>query len=122
MEINGLEKKEGFPKKYRLTGDKEISEIVRNGRTVGAKYFCLKYLPAEHKKIAVRVGRKVGRPVVRNKIRRWVREIFRKNKEKFPDAHIVVLVNENAICATFWDFHEEFLKALQKIKNEMAKV
>ena len=35
MEINGLEKKEGFPKKYRLTGDKEISEIVRNGKTVG---------------------------------------------------------------------------------------
>lgn len=45
-----------------------------------------------HARLGVTVSRKVGGSVVRNRIKRYLREIFRHNREWFPAAHDVVLI------------------------------
>lgn len=43
------------------------------------------------KRIVVNVSSKVGKAVVRNRIKRIYREIFRKNKEIFPESYDIII-------------------------------
>jgi len=43
------------------------------------------------KRIVVNVSGKVGKAVVRNRIKRIYRELFRKNKEIFPESYDIII-------------------------------
>jgi ribonuclease P protein component len=43
------------------------------------------------RRIVVNVSGKVGKAVVRNRIKRIYRELFRKNKEIFPESYDIII-------------------------------
>ncbi len=43
------------------------------------------------KRIVINVSSKVGKAVVRNRIKRIYKEIFRKNKEIFPESYDIII-------------------------------
>lgn len=43
------------------------------------------------RRLVVNVSGKVGKAVVRNRIKRVYREIFRKNKEIFPESYDIII-------------------------------
>ena len=59
---------------------------------------------AEWTRIGITVSRKVGKAVYRNQLKRWIREIFRRNKANFPrKADIVFILKSLPESITYAD-------------------
>jgi ribonuclease P protein component len=78
-----------------LKNKNDITQILRNGirfENDSLRIIVLKRTEESNFKVAFLVSKKLGkRAVVRNRIKRWMREIFRCNKAKFPESHHIVL-------------------------------
>ncbi len=45
-----------------------------------------------YSRLGLSVSRKVGNAVKRNRVKRLIRELFRKNKDKFPKGYDIVFI------------------------------
>ncbi|MGQ9618001.1 MAG: ribonuclease P protein component [Candidatus Aminicenantia bacterium] len=81
-------------KKRKRFKKKEILEILRKGKRVRSENIVVVGLPNEKGfiRLVINVSGKIGKAVVRNKIKRIYREIFRKNKEKFPKSYDIIII------------------------------
>jgi ribonuclease P protein component len=85
---------QGFPRSERLTRRSDYLRVYETGRKrVGRAFICYTARQAgQSRKVGFAVSRKVGSAVVRNRVKRYLREIYRQNKESLPaDAHVVVV-------------------------------
>ena len=69
---------EGFPRRYRLGGNRNYRFVYRRGKSVPSRNLVLVHLKGRELKIGFSVSGKVGNAVTRNRIRRWLREDVRK--------------------------------------------
>ena len=69
---------EGFPRRYRLGGNRNYRFVYRRGKSVPSRNIVLVHLKGRELKIGFSVSGKVGNAVTRNRIRRWLREDVRK--------------------------------------------
>ena len=69
---------EGFPRRYRLGGNKNYRFVYRRGKSVPTRSLILVHMKGRDLKIGFSVSGKVGNAVTRNRIRRWLREDVRK--------------------------------------------
>jgi len=78
-----------------LKNKNDITQILRNGTRFendSLRIIVLKRTEESNFKVAFLVSKKLGRrAVLRNQIKRWMREIFRCNKAKFPNFHHIIL-------------------------------
>ncbi len=96
----------------RIKKKKEISEIIKWGKRHNCYGFKIIYRENDEiiDRVAILVSRKIGNAVKRNKIKRFFREIFRKNKSEFPPYFDILiqpqsgieLTNEMAKCYNKW--------------------
>jgi ribonuclease P protein component len=86
-------KKEGFPKEIRIKKRSELEEIFKKGKKNIGKNLILYRLDSNEKpqKFGVIVNRDVKGAVKRNRIKRILREIIRKNKDKFKENERVLI-------------------------------
>ena len=107
-----------FPKFYRLRKSHEIKSLFSQGKRVESKTFVLYYkknnLP--YPRIAIVTSRKVGKAVFRNKLRRYVREIFRQNKDIFDKRDHVVIIKKNLKSVNYNDLDIEIKKVLNDVR------
>lgn len=68
---------EGFPRRYRLGGNKNYRFVYRRGKSVPSRSLILVHMKGRDLKIGFSVSGKVGNAVTRNRIRRWMREDVR---------------------------------------------
>ena len=63
-------------------------------------------------KVAFLVKKKLGRKaVLRNKVKRWLREIYRNNKHRFPENHSIVFLPAKPYKGLdFQNLYEDFIK------------
>jgi ribonuclease P protein component len=66
--------------------------VQRDGRRVHTQSFVIMVLPALTQRMGITITRRVAGAVGRNRVKRLVREVFRRNRELFPDACDFVLV------------------------------
>jgi len=74
-----------LPQENRLKNKKEIEKVLRKGKKFKKDLIILKILPNPHNKLrfAFLVSRKVSKKAtIRNRVKRVLREIVRKRKEK----------------------------------------
>ena len=69
---------EGFPRRYRLGGNRNYRFVYRRGKSVPSRNIVLVHLKGRELKIGFSVSGKVGNAVTRNRIRRWLHEDVRK--------------------------------------------
>lgn len=71
------------------------------------------------RRLVVNVSGKIGKAVVRNRIKRVYREIFRRNKEFFPESYDIIIYPLKDVSALPQkDLLDEVLKIFSKFKNE----
>jgi ribonuclease P protein component len=107
-----------FSKKYRLTKEKEIANIARQGRKLLGNilkiYIMKNNLP--YPRLAVSVSKKVGGAVKRNRCKRLIREAFRLNKDKIGNLDVVAI----PLCVydglKMVDIENEFLSLIKEIR------
>ena len=85
---------ESFSKSDRLLTRAEFIRVQNRGRKVHTKSLLLLVLPNSRGKtrLGVAVSKKLGKSVLRNRFKRLVREVFRRNRELFPEEMDVVVV------------------------------
>jgi len=97
-----------------LRGKEKFNRIFEFGNKISGHNVSIIYLQADSRKIGFVVTKKVKQAFVRNRYKRLLREIYRLNKEKFPEkAHIILFArgkNDN-----FLVLQKEILQLLNNI-------
>ena len=102
-----------FPRESRLRKSAEFGRIRREGRSFPGRFLLLNFLvnPIADgasgagvegaTRLGVITSRKVGGAVVRNRIRRYVREVFRRDRPLLRGGWLVVVARKGAGDADF---------------------
>jgi ribonuclease P protein component len=100
-----------FRKHERIRHRTEFKRVYEQGKKIRSASFVL-YLLHNHQQHHCRLGitasKKLGNAVLRNRCKRLVRELFRRNKEKFPPgSDVIVVVTRNMIGKHYVELEEE---------------
>lgn len=88
-------KREGLSKKELLCLNKDFTRVLKEGQKLWIeKYLLIIYCPNQlsFRRLGLIVSSKVGKAVERNKVKRILRELFRKNKDIFPENTDIVMI------------------------------
>jgi ribonuclease P protein component len=104
-------RKQGFPKAIRIKKKPEFDQIIRQGKkTVGINLVLYRLNSKEkEQKFGIKVSRNIKGAVKRNKIKRVLREIIRKNKERFKEnERVLLLYRSRTVNMNYQDLLLEF--------------
>ncbi len=91
---------EGFPKSIRVKKESEFRQIIEKGikkKGENLIVFRLQEAGIEGQRFGIKIGRGIKKAVLRNKIKRVIREVLRKSKDKFDkNEGVVVLCKSTA--------------------------
>lgn len=105
---------ETLPPSHRLRHRSEFKTVQERGRRYAVGALVLLVMPNSlgHRRLGVTVSSKVGNSVVRSKIKRWFREIFRKQRALLPPEVDVVLIARGAAAeSSLQGLTQDFEKA-----------
>ncbi len=98
-------KKEGLSKLERLHFNKDFERVLKEGKKIWVdRYFLIVYKSnnLNYRRLGLIVSRKIGKAVKRNRVKRLLREIFRKNKELFPEgSDIIIIPHPNVVTLNY---------------------
>lgn len=106
----------------RIRRKKDFLLLYKKGSRYRGKYFTLIYHPREFSfsRIGVVAGKKIGNAVQRNKIKRWIRTIFRTNKDLLKISFDLVFIMKKEIHeAGFSNLKQEYINSLKSICREV---
>ena len=63
-----------------------------SGKVFKTKLLVFNFATSERSRLGVIVTKKVGNSVVRNRVKRWIREVFRLEREALPRPLNVVII------------------------------
>lgn len=118
---------EALPKSRRLAKRPEFVRVYENGRKHFSRYAVLFFAgnDLQNSRIGITVTKKVGKANIRNRLKRWTREVYRRQREPLGlDARpldIVVNVKPAAVESTFQDFSRDLTKALERVASDAAR-
>src|SRR2546428_1232067 len=118
---------EGLPRERRLAKRREFLRVYETGRKLFSRYcvvfFAVNALP--YSRIGITTTKKIGKANVRNRLKRWTREVYRR--ERLPlgldqnSLDFVVNVKPNAAEATFLDYSSDLQRILQRVATERSR-
>ncbi|MDN5338329.1 MAG: ribonuclease protein component [Thermotogaceae bacterium] len=116
-----MKKDESFPKKHRLRFKKDFARLRMLGNSVSNDYLVLVYIQNNlgYCRIATVIKRNFGKAFLRNRLKRFVREIFRKNKAYFNDDYDLLIIPRRRLAdifkeIKFYEFEKYFVELLRK--------
>jgi len=117
---------EALPKEKRLAKRAEFLRVYETGRKHFARY-CVVFFAGNdlpQSRLGVTATKKLGKANVRNRLKRWTREVYRRERgplqldERAFD--IVVNVKPNAAKAVFADYSSDLARTLRRVASERA--
>ena len=112
---------EALPKKKRLAKRREFLHVYESGSKLFSRY-CVLFFAANdlsYSRVGVTATKKLGKANVRNRLKRWTREIYRRQRQPLgldeSALDLVINVKPNAAAADFRDFSSDLERALRKI-------
>lgn len=118
---------EALPKQRRLTKRPQFVRVYETGRKQFSRYAVLFFAGNElqNSRIGITVTKKVGKANIRNRVKRWTREVYRRQREPLGlDAQaldIVVNVKPGASQTTFQEFERDLARVLERIVTDAAR-
>ena len=118
---------EALPKERRLAKRREFVRIYDTGQKHFSRYTVLFFAAngLTHSRIGITATKKLGKANVRNRLKRWTREVYRRQREPLGiDARmldIVVNVKTNAAAASFEDYSRDLTRALERLAGDPAR-
>lgn len=118
---------EALPKQYRLAKRREFVQVYETGRKQFSRYAVLFFVAngLSHSRIGITATKKSGKANVRNRLKRWTREVYRRQREPLGlDAQsldIVINVKPNAADTSFQDYSRELARALERVVSQARR-
>ena len=109
---------ESLAPRERIRKKKEFSYLYKKGYRYKSKYFNLIGLSnaLTYSRVGVVASRKVGNAVTRNRAKRWMRELFRRNKDLFDGPVDLLIVATAAMRDASWaELREAYIRAAGEI-------
>lgn len=117
-------KKEGLPKKERLRKNKEFQAVFREGKKLWINSILLIiYKPnsLNYRRLGIVVSKKIKKATQRNKVKRWIRELFRRNKDWFPEnCDIIIIPHPNLLNLEYKKLMEIAREKLLSLREEIS--
>jgi len=86
--------KYSLSKKEIIKGKKSFEKVLTNGKRFTKGYLKIFVCSGGERKVGFAISSKVRKAVVRNRIKRWLREIYRKEKHILKyDVEIIMLID-----------------------------
>jgi len=118
---SGQPRSEALPKEKRLAKRREFLRVYETGRKLFSRY-CVVFFAANERsfsRVGVTVTKKLGKANVRNRLKRWTREIYRRQRAPLEldrsALDLVINVKPNAAAAEFRDYSSDLERVLAKI-------
>jgi len=102
----------------RIRKKKDFLFLYKKGKRFRGRYFTLIYLSNElsFSRMGVVVSKKTGNSVQRNKAKRWIRNLFRSNKEFFSNPMDIIIIIKKEIQEASWlNLQEDYINAVKSI-------
>ncbi|MCD6516611.1 MAG: ribonuclease P protein component [Candidatus Aminicenantes bacterium] len=115
--------KESISPKERIRKKREFSLIYKKGNRYRGKYFIIIYLPngGSQSRLAVVAGKKIGNAVKRNKAKRWIKALYRRNKNLLEDStDLIFIAKENIFKAPWKNLQKDYAKAIEHINQKQS--
>jgi ribonuclease P protein component len=115
---------EALPKGKRLAKRREFLRVYETGRKVVSRYVVLFFAANELplSRIGITATKKIGKANIRNRLKRWTREVYRRQREPLGidqrSVDVVVNVKPNAADASFADYSRDLGRALQRVVSD----
>jgi ribonuclease P protein component len=113
---------ETYPRSERLRRRHDFLRVQREGARVHTPHYVVVVLPRpegdEVGRLGITVTKKVAIAVGRNRVKRVVREVYRKNRDLFPEGCDIVVMAKSG--APEVGYHEA-LAELAKVSGPMAR-
>jgi ribonuclease P protein component len=110
-------KKEGFPKSLRVKKDSEFQQIINEGTKKKGDHLIIFHLVSGAKagqKFGIKIGKGIKKATERNRVKRMIKEVLRKNKDRFDENEsVVVLVKSAAEEIDLHKLKEELVSLIQ---------
>ena len=107
-------------KKYRLTKDKDIQNVLKKGKLFFSPFFNLKILPnnLQNPRFCIVISTKISKKaVVRNKVKRQLRDIIHRNLSNISQNYDFVILAKPAVTITeFKELEKALTYLLEKAK------
>lgn len=105
-----------YKKNERILKSPEYRFILTNGIKYRGLYLLVLYVTGSSRKIGFIVSKKVSKKaVVRNRIKRYLREIYRTNKNIIPcDKNIIVIAMPKSSKVSYEEIKNDFISACEK--------
>jgi ribonuclease P protein component len=115
---------EALPREKRLARRREFLRVYETGRKVFSRYTVLFFAANDlaRSRIGITATKKLGKANVRNRLKRWTREVYRRQREPLAlDARrldIVVNIKPVAADASFADYRDDMTRILRRVATE----
>jgi len=113
---------ETYPRSERLRRRQDFLRVQREGARVHTPHYVVVVLPRpegdEVGRLGITVTKKVAIAVGRNRVKRVVREVYRKNRDLFPEGCDIVVMAKSG--APEVGYHEA-LAELARVSGPMAR-
>lgn len=117
---------EALPKEKRLAKRREFLRVYESGQKVFSRYAVLFFAPngLAHSRIGITATKKLGKAHDRNRVKRWTREVYRRQREPLAidsrSLDLVVNVKPNAKEASFEDFSRDLARSIGRVVSQAA--
>jgi len=118
---------EALPKEKRLVKRREFLRVYEAGRKLFSRYSVLFFAANElpYSRIGITATKKSGKANVRNRLKRWTREVYRRQRGPLDldsrSLDVVVNVKPTAAQASWPDFSVDLQRALQRLGSENGR-
>ena len=118
---------QALPKQRRLTKRREFLRVYDMGRKLFSRYCVLFFAANElrYSRIGITATKKIGKANVRNRLKRWTREIYRRERASLAldgnPVDVVVNVKPNAAAVNFREYHDDLRRILEKLREESGR-
>ena len=115
-----LARSQRLEKRERIASRRDFLSIYEKGIKVFGRFVVAFSVPNEltYSRLGITATKKLGKANRRNLAKRWIREVYRVEKEKVGlttvSADVVVNVKPNAATASFEEFRADLLRCLTR--------
>ena len=115
---------EALSKERRLAKRREFLRVYETGRKLFSRYAVIFFAGNDlpHSRIGITATKKLGKANVRNRLKRWTREIYRRQRPVLDldraASDFVVNIKPNAVDASFQEFEQDLVKVLRRAAAE----
>lgn len=103
-----------------LRRKKDLEDIFASAKIMSSHSFTIRYARSDKRRMAILVSHGVtSKAVTRNRVKRYLREIYRTNKDKFLKNYTYVFsARRSAVSLNFVKIKDEVLGLAEKIKQK----